>query len=556
MTWFNLGDRDLATHCYRTQRLARGGPPQPGHRRAGPLVRGGRPPAARHRRPRSAPGCVLADGPEIGFQEYFVRLRHDVAVAGSASRAPSAARPGPGRARGPGRGRDHRGLPVQPGGLHRPAAGGARRGRPRAADGAIGWSASRRSSPGPRSRARPTGCSGELGHESSVVGVARWYAPWVGTLVIDEADAGLADAVEAEGVRCVVAPTVMSSVGPGRRPGPGGPRCRSPEPGPAPAPPTGAGGLAIYPGHRAGRGARPATTWPTCWPGRPHPRRPAGAWPTATSWSSPRRSSPRPRAAGGRRPRRPRGQGTGWSRPSRCGSCAAAATCSSPRPATGSSAPTPASTCPTWPTGTAALLPRRPRPLGPPHPRRPPAPARGLGRGGRLGHLRPALAQRGDRRGHRRAPAWPAVVDLRGTTDASGRELEVTEVCVADELAGAAELVMGKDRGDTRRRRPRRRPRPGSGRPRWPPRSSGPRPRTCSADRADRSSGRPAALAADELEHGRRPLAEGRPRAPAELDGGPARVEAAPQQLPGRRGWARPAAGDPGLAGHRRRTAG
>jgi coenzyme F420-0:L-glutamate ligase/coenzyme F420-1:gamma-L-glutamate ligase len=38
------------------------------------------------------------------------------------------------------------------------------------------------------------------------------------------------------------------------------------------------------------------------------------------------------------------------------------------------------------------------------------------------------------------------VVDLRGTADANGRRLEVTEVCVADELAGAAELVMGKDR--------------------------------------------------------------------------------------------------------------
>jgi coenzyme F420-0:L-glutamate ligase/coenzyme F420-1:gamma-L-glutamate ligase len=36
------------------------------------------------------------------------------------------------------------------------------------------------------------------------------------------------------------------------------------------------------------------------------------------------------------------------------------------------------------------------------------------------------------------------VVDLRGSTDALGRELTVTEVCVADELAGAAELVMGK----------------------------------------------------------------------------------------------------------------
>ncbi len=39
------------------------------------------------------------------------------------------------------------------------------------------------------------------------------------------------------------------------------------------------------------------------------------------------------------------------------------------------------------------------------------------------------------------------IVDLRGTADATGRVLESTEVCVADELASAAELVMGKDRG-------------------------------------------------------------------------------------------------------------
>lgn len=40
-----------------------------------------------------------------------------------------------------------------------------------------------------------------------------------------------------------------------------------------------------------------------------------------------------------------------------------------------------------------------------------------------------------------------AVVDLRGTSDAFGRELMVTEVAVADELAGAADLVMGKATG-------------------------------------------------------------------------------------------------------------
>ena len=36
------------------------------------------------------------------------------------------------------------------------------------------------------------------------------------------------------------------------------------------------------------------------------------------------------------------------------------------------------------------------------------------------------------------------VVDLRGTPDANGRILEATEVCVVDELASTADLLMGK----------------------------------------------------------------------------------------------------------------
>jgi coenzyme F420-0:L-glutamate ligase/coenzyme F420-1:gamma-L-glutamate ligase len=38
----------------------------------------------------------------------------------------------------------------------------------------------------------------------------------------------------------------------------------------------------------------------------------------------------------------------------------------------------------------------------------------------------------------------PAIVDLRGTTDTWGNELNVTEVAVVDEIAAAADLVMGK----------------------------------------------------------------------------------------------------------------
>jgi coenzyme F420-0:L-glutamate ligase/coenzyme F420-1:gamma-L-glutamate ligase len=40
-----------------------------------------------------------------------------------------------------------------------------------------------------------------------------------------------------------------------------------------------------------------------------------------------------------------------------------------------------------------------------------------------------------------------AVIDLRDTPDATGRVLQVTEVAIADEIASAAELVMGKASG-------------------------------------------------------------------------------------------------------------
>jgi coenzyme F420-0:L-glutamate ligase / coenzyme F420-1:gamma-L-glutamate ligase len=41
----------------------------------------------------------------------------------------------------------------------------------------------------------------------------------------------------------------------------------------------------------------------------------------------------------------------------------------------------------------------------------------------------------------------PPLLDLRGTRDATGYELRTTTIAVADEIAGAAELVMGKTNG-------------------------------------------------------------------------------------------------------------
>jgi len=39
-------------------------------------------------------------------------------------------------------------------------------------------------------------------------------------------------------------------------------------------------------------------------------------------------------------------------------------------------------------------------------------------------------------------------IDYRGTTDTEGRDLSATRICIADELAGAAEMVMGKTTGN------------------------------------------------------------------------------------------------------------
>ena len=51
----------------------------------------------------------------------------------------------------------------------------------------------------------------ELGHDATVVGVARLYAPIASTLIIDPADAHLAGEVEDAGMRALVVPSVMST---------------------------------------------------------------------------------------------------------------------------------------------------------------------------------------------------------------------------------------------------------------------------------------------------------------------------------------------------------
>ena len=100
--WFRLGDRDLATHLFRTGRLRAGEPLSAVTaelaRRRGIAVRLV-PVTDDPLRTR----VVLAEasdlgppGTEVSFQDYFVRLRHDVPVRGVRFDGADAARPAPG----------------------------------------------------------------------------------------------------------------------------------------------------------------------------------------------------------------------------------------------------------------------------------------------------------------------------------------------------------------------------------------------------------------------------------------------------------------------------
>ena len=207
-TWFRLGDRDLATHLYRTHRLAEGSPLS---EVTAEIVRawglGLR--LLPMSDDRVETRVTVPNEGEIGFQEYFVGRRHSVAIDGVRFAGADAAAPAPGVIAAL---QDAERVVVCPSNpivsigplLAVPgikAALAARRDDCVAVSPIVGGRALK----GPADRMLT-----ELGHESSVVGVARLYAPYCSTLVIDTADAESVNAVEAEGMRCVVTETVMT----------------------------------------------------------------------------------------------------------------------------------------------------------------------------------------------------------------------------------------------------------------------------------------------------------------------------------------------------------
>jgi LPPG:FO 2-phospho-L-lactate transferase len=221
-TWFRLGDHDLATHLYRTQRLRDGAPLSTitaevtGSWGVGPRLLPMSDDPVRTRVTLAGDGGVGPGGRpedrgrEVEFQDYFVRRRHAVEVQAVRFEGAESARPGPGVLEAIEAATTVVVCPSNPvvsiGPILAVAGIEDAIARRRADTVAVSPIVAGAALKGPADRLLT-----ELGHEASVVGVARLYAPLASTLVVDEADAALADRVEAEGVRCVVAPAVMSS---------------------------------------------------------------------------------------------------------------------------------------------------------------------------------------------------------------------------------------------------------------------------------------------------------------------------------------------------------
>ncbi len=206
-TWFRLGDRDLAIHLYRTGRLVEGAGigevTRELAKRLGISIT-----LVPVSEDRLRTRLELASGEVVDFQEYFVRRGHAVAVRRVRFEGASEARPAPGVLVAL---EDAQRLIIAPSNpivsIQPVLAVSAvadvvakRRDQVVAISPIVGGKALK----GPADRLLV-----ELGYEASPLGVARALARYLGTLIIDEVDAHLAPAIEAEGLRCVVTDTVM-----------------------------------------------------------------------------------------------------------------------------------------------------------------------------------------------------------------------------------------------------------------------------------------------------------------------------------------------------------
>jgi LPPG:FO 2-phospho-L-lactate transferase len=208
--WFRLGDRDLATHVFRTERLAAGDTLSAV---TGELCRSlGVAAALLPMSNDPVRTMIRSDSGELPFQDYFVRLACEVPVRGIRYEGAENARINPAL----GALGDRPSLdaiiicPSNPYLSVDPilAVPGMRKwlraqGRPIVAVSPIVGGAAIK---GPAAK-----IMAELGAAVSAAGIARHYRGLVDGLVIDEADAGLTGEIAVEGMPVRVARSVMSS---------------------------------------------------------------------------------------------------------------------------------------------------------------------------------------------------------------------------------------------------------------------------------------------------------------------------------------------------------
>jgi LPPG:FO 2-phospho-L-lactate transferase len=206
--WFNLGDRDLATHIHRSAMLAEGKLLS----EAAEAIR-----LALGVKSRILPMCDqpvptmidTAEG-ELHFQEYLVKRRAEPVVRGIRFDGAGKARPAVGVLEAI---RDADRILICPSNplisigpiLAVPGVHEALRARKQSVI-AVCPIVGGKSLKGPSDK-----MLAELGHEPSALGVAKLYADFTGTLVIDPADKTQAEAIRKLGMKVEVVPTVMKT---------------------------------------------------------------------------------------------------------------------------------------------------------------------------------------------------------------------------------------------------------------------------------------------------------------------------------------------------------
>lgn len=206
-TWFNIGDRDLATHLHRTRLLRDGATLSDTMRDIA---------AAFHVRVRMLPmsdgrvrTIIETEAGDVAFQRFLVQHHASGVVRGVRFDGAAEARPAPGVLEAIAAADAIYIAPSNPIGSISPilAVPGIRDAiaisrRPRVAVSPI---------VGDRSLQPPAGEMMQgLGHAVSAAGVARIYSGLIDALIIDPVDAHHAPAIEATGARAVLAPAIIS----------------------------------------------------------------------------------------------------------------------------------------------------------------------------------------------------------------------------------------------------------------------------------------------------------------------------------------------------------